>query len=131
MRSPRGAPDLQIGVAAAVPIAAVTIDDVPVQPLDRGTSGAGRLRVIGWATGVDGLRLRLTLGGPGEVRFSFADYSNGLPAAASPVPRPPGTMPAPFDWADPTEVRVTRTLCGTPGCARPEGLATLSPSKLP
>ena len=63
----------------------------------------------------------LTLAGAGEVRLSLADYSNGLPAEASPPPRPPDTMPAPFDWADPTEVRVTRTVCATPGCAQPEG----------
>jgi hypothetical protein len=123
VRSPRGAPDLQVGVAAAAPIVAVTLDEVAVRPLDRGSSGAGRVRVIGWATGVEGLRLRLTLGGQGAVRFSLADYSNGLPAQASPAPRPPDTMPAPFDWADPTEVRVTRTVCATPGCARPEGVA--------
>ena len=91
IRSARGAPDLQIGVTAAAPISAVSLDGVAVRPLDPLTAGSGHLRVLAWAAGADGLRLQLTLAGTGEVRLSLADFR----MACRPRPRRRRGRPTP------------------------------------
>lgn len=104
--SARGAPYLGLDFTAPGEIVTASVCGKPVnQP----TPERNRLRVISYAT-EDGVEVVLSIRSAGPVKVVVTDFSNGhpdMPGVTLPR-RPPDTMPAPFDFADPTQV--TRTL---------------------
>jgi hypothetical protein len=77
----------------------VNVADIPIHRRQRFT-----LLYFGLPPG--GVEVDLTLRGDGAITGTLADYSNGLPflPGMTVTPRPPGFIPASFDFRDPTTV---------------------------
>jgi hypothetical protein len=109
--SPRGAPNFYLEIRAADLLAA-TLDG---KPLDVGLlppEQRARFRLAYYALPPEGIELGLTVPAAGSVTVRAEDRSHGLPPVPglTIAPRPPDTMMAPFDGADPTIVSRTFTL---------------------
>jgi hypothetical protein len=57
---------------------------------------------------IDGFEMAISAQSAAPLQILATDYSNGLPDLPGIPPRPADTMPAPYDFADPTIV--TRSL---------------------
>jgi hypothetical protein len=104
--SPRGAPNLYLDVRTPGAVAAAWLDgkelDLSHWPADR----RARFRLAYHAVPPEGIEIALTYAGDGPVEVRVEDRSNGLPAVpgVTDAPRPPDTMPAAYEMADPTIV---------------------------
>jgi hypothetical protein len=106
--SPRGAPNLYLDVRAPGEVTSATLDGKPLDlsywPADRRT----QFRVAYHAIPPEGIEVGLTFpaAAEGPVSIRVEDRSNGLPEppGMAIAPRPPDTMPAAYEMADPSIV---------------------------
>lgn len=106
LTSPRGAPNVQLGVTSTGGISRLTVAG---RGVDLGGTARTQLTLQYYGLPAEGVDLTLVVGGQGPVTVAVEERSNGLPSVPgmSIQPRPASTMPAPFENADPTIVRET------------------------
>jgi hypothetical protein len=102
--SPREANTLELRLQSTSPILQASIDEHSID-VTKALSGSHQtLRLVLEAPQLDGFNIDLVLQGSGGVHVTLTDYSNGLPPQIPVALRPADTMPAVFDFADPTIV---------------------------
>jgi hypothetical protein len=116
LSSPRGAANLYVDVQAPGSVVAADIEGKPLDLSAWPAQQRARFRLVYHGLRSEGVDLGLTLAEAGPVSVSLEDRSNGLPdvAGLTITPRPPDTMPAPFEMSDPTIVRRSVVLPGAP-----------------
>lgn len=102
--SPREANTLELRMDSTSPILQASIDEHPIEVVKALSGSHQRLRLVLEAPQLAGLDVGLVLQGAGGVHATLTSYSNGLPRQLAVAMRPADTMPAVFDFADPTSV---------------------------
>jgi hypothetical protein len=121
--SARAANTIEVPLQALSTIVDASVDGNAIDT-NRALSGSrDRLRLVLEAPPPSGFELALRVQGSGLLGVDLTDYSNGLPSALHVTPRPPDTMPAIFDFADPTIVHRSM-LVPQRGRASPEKKST-------
>jgi len=136
LRSPRGAPLLEVRVSAfTIRVAAdtrIVKADIAGQPFDlEGYAPAerGALWFNYAALPTEGVALTLSLDGLSEITIALADSSDGVPTidGGPTVARPRTTMPTPGATSDGTVVRRTIVLPRRPGTVTKRGSDRVEP----
>jgi hypothetical protein len=102
--SARGANTIELRLQTSGPIIEARVEGKPID-VERALSASRQnLRLVYEAPPPAGFELTLLVRSAGPITAGLTDYSNGLPSGLAIPPRPTDTMPAIFDFADPTIV---------------------------
>lgn len=115
LRSPRGAPIMEVKIEAGTLLRAASIAGQTLDLTGYTPAAKGRLWFYAFALVEYGVTVDLEIAGTGPVRIALADITNGLPdIAGQPTPvRPTTTMPMVGMTLDGTIVRTTFTIASS------------------
>lgn len=108
--SPRGAAMVHADLNLPGALIAATIDGEPVAVNE--DAALRRFPIAVYNPGDKGIEVTLSVRGSEPITATLTDFTNGLPdiPGLSITDRPPQSMPAPFDFRDPTVVHTAVTL---------------------